>query len=95
MISQVVKNQHAELAAKSLGMLCGVMTGNLMTKANTPLCAAMKIMLTPPIAKMFRNSNSQEFLRTINMNVEIPVCIWDVDMRSELTAFLTKWKQMD
>jgi len=93
-MSQAASNTHAQLAARALGMLCGVMTEKrLRTPPNPTLYLAMKSILTEPIAKMLRNQRSKELLRTLNMNIETPTRIWNVPMRRELVLFLNKMEE--
>ena len=92
-ISQAASNEHAAFAARALGMLCGVMKGNLQTPSNKALYEAMKTVLTKPIAKMLRNERSIEMLRTLNTNVETPTFVWNNKMRDELKRLLDKMEK--
>jgi hypothetical protein len=37
---------------------------------------------------MLSNSQSEELLRTLNLNVESPIRLWDEGMRQELVSFV-------
>ena len=93
-ISQASSNEHAVLAARALGMLCGVMHGDLATPSNKTVYEALRALLTKPIAKMLRNQRSIEMLRTLNTNAETPVFVWNVQMREELKAHLNKMEKV-
>jgi len=89
MMTQAASNNHAKLAAKALGMLCGVMTEQkLKSPSNPPLYSLMQEILTVPIAKMLRNQRPVAMLKTLNMNIETPTRIWNIGMRKELTDLL-------
>ena len=87
-ISKPEVNYHAALASRALGMLCGVMKEELSTPMNYKLFAAVKKILTVPIANMLQNSDSNQILRTLSLQLETPLLLWDMNMRSELSAFI-------
>jgi len=89
-ISQQELNYYGGMAARALGMLCGIMKGDYASPSNEPLFDAMKHVLTPPIARMLSSDNSAETLRTLNLNVETPMILWDVKMRGELLSFVAE-----
>lgn len=90
-ISQAASNNHARLAVRALGMLCGALQdANLQSPKNSALQKALEVVLTAPIALLLRNKRTSEILRTLNANVESPSRIWNVGMRSELVKFLQK-----
>ena len=91
--SQAAFNEHAAFAARGLGMLCGLMRGDLQTPSNKDLYEALRITLTKPIAKMLRNERSIEILRTLNTNAETPTFVWSAGMRDELRLFLDKMEK--
>uniref|UniRef100_A0A7S1BP53 J domain-containing protein n=1 Tax=Corethron hystrix TaxID=216773 RepID=A0A7S1BP53_9STRA len=86
--SQAAANVHAQLAARALGMLCGVTKGSLAAPKNAVLYDVMVRLLTRPLAKMLRNRRPQELLRSLNANVRTPCRIWNIEMRSELLYFI-------
>lgn len=89
-VSQASSNTLARLSARALGMLSGCMQDpKFMTPKNPELFAALKTILTGPIALLLRNKRTSEILRILNTNVEAPDKIWNIQMRSELTKFLT------
>ena len=93
-VSQATNNELGRLSARALGMLSGVMTDtSLSTPENGDLQKALKRLLTDPIARMLRNKRTNEILRTLNTNVETPVRIWNVGMRSELDEFVSKMEK--
>jgi hypothetical protein len=88
-LSQATSNILARLAARALGMLSGAMKDKtLSTPFNSILAEALDKLLTPPVAKMLRNRQSSELLRTLNTNVETPTRIWTKAMREELERFV-------
>ena len=88
-MTQAASNNHAKLAAVALGTLCGVMIEeSLVTPFNSELSSMIKTILTPPISKMLRNKRSTELLKTLNVNIETPTRIWNVNMRKELIDFV-------
>ena len=88
-LSHAEINFQAFLATRALGMLCGVMKiDDLSTANNGPLCNAMKNILTQPLARMLSNSQSEDLLQTLNLNVASPVRLWDESMRAELLLFV-------
>lgn len=91
--SQAASNEHAAFAARGLGMLCGLMCGDLRTPSNKDLYEALRSTLTKPIAKMLRNERSIEILRTLNTNAETPTFVWNAGMRDELSLFLDKMEK--
>ena len=94
-ISQEEMNYYGGLAARALGLLCGVMRGEFASPSNEPLFDAVKRVLTKPIAKMLRSINSEETLCTLNLNVETPLRLWDMKMRSELMNFVNQMESRD
>ena len=52
--------------------------------------AALSRLLTPPIAKLLRNSRPWVLLKSLNTNSETPTKIWNTGMREELLSFLKK-----
>ena len=89
MMTQASSNNHAKLATRALGMLCGVMTDDKLKTPNNPkLYALLQNILTTPISKMLRNQRPTELLKTLNVNVETPTRIWNVGMRKELVDFI-------
>lgn len=89
-ISQASSNTLARLSARALGMLSGCMQDpKLRTPKNPELQAALNMILTGPIAMLLRNKRTSEILRILNTNVESPDKIWNIEMRSELTKFLS------
>jgi len=91
--AQGASNEHAAFAARGLGMLCGLMRGDLHTPTNKDLYEALRITLTKPIAKMLRNERSVEILRTLNTNAETPTFVWNAGMRDELSLFLDQMEK--
>ena len=91
--SQAASNEHAAFAARGLGMLCGLMRGDLQTPSNKDLYEALRSTLTKPIAKMLRNERSIEILRTLNTNAETSTFVWNAGMRDELSLFLDKMEK--
>lgn len=88
-ISRDEQNFQAYLATRALGMLCGVMQqDDLSTTNNGILCTGMKQILTQPLARMLSNSQSEELLQTLNLNVTSALRLWDQTMRSELESFV-------
>ena len=89
-ISQASSNTLSRLSARALGMLSGCMQDpKLITPKNLELQSALNIILTGPIAILLRNKRTSEILRILNTNVESPDKIWNIEMRSELTKFLS------
>ena len=91
--SQTASNEHAAFAARGLGMLCGLMRGDLQTPTNKDLYEALRITLTKPIAKMLRDERSIEILRTLNTSAETPTFVWNAGMRDELSLFLDRMEK--
>jgi DnaJ family protein C protein 13 len=88
-MSQAASNAHARLAARALGMLCGLLQDPaLATPQNLELQNAMNSILTSSVALLLRNKRTSEILRTLNTNVETPARIWNVGMRNEMFNFL-------
>lgn len=87
-ISKPEVNYQSALASRALGMLCGVMKEELSTPMNDKLFAAVKKLLTVPIANMLQNSDSNQILRTLSLQLETPLLLWDMNMRSELSTFI-------
>ncbi len=92
-ISQLEMNYYGGVAARALGMLSGVMRDDFATPPNQPMFDAMKRILTVPIARMLRSSDSEDILRTLNLKIETPMRLWDMDMRGELMLFITKMQE--
>lgn len=93
-LSQASCNAQGRLAARSLGMLSGYLQDpKLATPVNLDLQAAMKTMLTNPVALLLRNKRTGEILRTLNTNVESPARIWNVGMRVELLNLISKLEE--
>jgi len=93
-VSQATNNELGRLSARALGMMSGVMTdAALSTPENQYLQKALRRLLTDPIAQMLRNKRTSEILCTLNTNVETPVRIWNVGMRSELDAFVSRMEK--
>lgn len=89
-ISQASSNTLARLSTRALGMLSGCMQDpKLTTPKNPELLSALNTILTGPIALLLRNKRTSEILRILNTNIEAPDKIWNIQMRSELTKFLT------
>jgi hypothetical protein len=88
-ISEAETNYQAALASRALGMLCGVMKEELSTPINYDLFAAMKKILTVPIANMLQDADSEKILRTLNCRLETPLLLWDMNMRSELSNLVS------
>jgi len=90
-MSQQMSNTHAQLSARALGMLCGVMVDErLSTPSNLTLLSALQKLLTIPMSKMLRNQRAKELLKHLNRNVETPTRIWNLEMREELLEFLNE-----
>ena len=90
MMTQATSNNHAKLATRALGMLCGVMTEEkLKSPYNHKVYVLLQNVLTHPISKMLRNQRPAELLKTLNTNVETPARIWNVGMRQELVDFIS------
>jgi len=90
-ISKTEENFQAFLATRALGMLCGVIQkDDLETNSNGVLCNAMKHILTQPLARMLSNSQSEELLQTLNLNIASSLRLWDGSMREELMSFVNK-----
>jgi len=89
-ISQKELNYYGGMATRALGMLCGVMKDDFSSPYNEALFDAVKHVLTPPIARMLSSNDSEETLRTLNLNVESPMILWDVKMRGELMHFIAE-----
>lgn len=89
-ISQKELNYYGGISARALGMLCGVMKDDFSSPSNEALFDAMKHVLTPPVARMLSSNDSEETLRTLNLNVESPMILWDVKMRGELMHFVAE-----
>ncbi|KAL3942788.1 MAG: hypothetical protein SGARI_000147, partial [Bacillariaceae sp.] len=88
-VSQASNNAQARLATRALGMLSGFLQDpKLATPVNEDLQAALKALLTNPIALLLRNKRTGEVLRTLNTNVESPSRIWNIEMRGELMKIL-------
>ena len=93
-ISQAASNTQARLAARSLGMLCGVLQEpSLTTPKNDQVTSAMEQLLTAPISLLLRNKRTAEILRTLNTNVETPARIWNIGMRNELMKFVDRMEK--
>jgi hypothetical protein len=93
-MSQGASNTQARLATRSLGMLCGVLQDPaLASPRNELLSIACSKLLTSPVALLLRNKRTGELLRTLNTNIETPARIWNVSMRNELNAFISKVEQ--
>lgn len=88
--NQHASNAHAVLAAKALGRLGGYMFDALASPENLYMKNAMNRLLTSPIAKLLRNRRPNEFLMSLNENVEKPTKIWNIGMRNELVEFVNK-----
>jgi len=89
--TQAASNAHAKLAARSLGMLSGVMLEpKLKTPPNKEIFSVMEVFLTQPIATMLRNQRSGKMLKILNSDVERATCIWNSQMREELLLALDK-----
>ena len=82
--NQGASNMHAILATKALSRLGGYMLGDLATPPNEAISSALGRLLTPPLARLLRNSLPWELLRTLNDNVETTTKIWNLRMRQEL-----------
>jgi hypothetical protein len=93
-VSQASKNVQARLAVRALGMLSGFMQDpKLAAPPNSHVQAALKTLLTSPIALLLRNKRTGEILRTLNTNVETPSRIWNVEMRNELLKVISSMEQ--
>lgn len=93
-ISQAACNTLARLSTRALGSLCGLLTDpQLSTPRNDVIIAAMARLLTEPVARMLRNKRTGAILRTLNSNIETPARIWNVKMRRELDAVLSKMER--
>ncbi len=93
--NQGLGNINAKLAARALGMLCGVMLVQQKQnqKQNVELVEAMKRILTPPMARMLRYQRPTELLKTLNTTMETPTRIWNPTMRKELFEFISEMEQ--
>ena len=90
-LSQATCNTHARLAARGLGMMCGVLKDPaLISPKNSNLFCVLSKLLTPPIARLLRNKRTVKLLQTLNSNTKSPTKIWNVAMRNELETFLLK-----
>jgi hypothetical protein len=90
-LSQAACNAHARLAARGLGMMCGILKDSaLASPRNDLLFVALSNVLTPSIALFLRNKRTGGLLQTLNTNTETPLRIWNIPMRKELEAFLAK-----
>jgi hypothetical protein len=89
-LSKVELNYCGGLAARALGMLCGVMDGEFSSPSNQSLYDLMKHVLTPPIAAMLRSSNTEILLRTLNVDIKSPIRMWDIKMKDELKSFVSQ-----
>lgn len=96
-ISSTEINYHCALATRGLGMLCGVLNGELATPNNPKLFDTVKHLLTPPIAKLLRNSETESILLTLNLTMKTPLRLWDANMRLELKEMvvLMEAKQLE
>jgi hypothetical protein len=94
-ISQVELNYFGGVATRALGMLCGVMKEEFVSPLNLALFEALQQVLTKPIAKMLRSSDSEDTLRTLNLSIETPLRLWDLNMRKELMSFLSMMEAKD
>jgi hypothetical protein len=86
-------NLLAVLSARALGRLGGYMFDDQASPKNPELQKAMSCLLTAPLAKLFRNRRARELLTSLNENVEKPTKIWNIGMRKEILAFVTKVDQ--
>lgn len=90
-LSQATCNTHARLAARGLGMMCGMLKDPaLISPKNSSLFGALSKLLTPSIARLLRNKRTGDLLQTLNTNTKSPTRIWNVAMRNELESFLFK-----
>lgn len=94
-ISPVELNYFGGVATRALGMLSGVMSEEFASPPNYMLFEALHQVLTKPIAKMLRSSDSEDTLRTLNLSIETPLRLWDNNMREELMSFLTIMEAKD
>lgn len=81
------KNINAKLAARSLGMLSGVMNeSSLKTPFNPLIYSTMLKLLTEPHATLLSNKRSGKLLRCLSTvkDIETPTQVWNSEMRQEL-----------
>jgi hypothetical protein len=86
-MSVISSNTQARLAVRALGMLSGALEE---APRNEAVTLGLVSLLTAPIALMLRNKRTSEILRILNANVEKANIIWNVTMRDQLEALLTK-----
>ena len=80
-------NLLANAAVRALGAISGLLPES---PRNEALTNALDALLTQPMAKLLRNSRTEETLRIFNTNVEEPYLIWNVAMRQELEQFVNE-----
>jgi len=86
-ISVAATNIIARHSVRALGMLSGALSE---AEQNDALMQALGKLLTGPIARMLRNRRTGEILRVLNSNIEKADIIWNVGMRAQLEATLSK-----
>lgn len=94
-IKQDELNYYGGVAARGVGMMCGVMEGEFISPSNSDLYSVVQQVLTKPIAKMLKSSDSENVLLTLNLSVKTPLRLWDMGMRKELLSFLTQMEVKD
>lgn len=80
-------NRNARLSVRALGVLSGLYGDG---SKHHGLIDLLNILLTPPIAKMLRNRRTNSILKVLNANVERPDIIWNVEMRKQLEAYVSR-----
>jgi hypothetical protein len=83
-------NIAARHSVRALGLLSGLFgTGPKFDE----LVNALDGLLTPPIARMLRNQRTGVILRVLNSNVERADIIWNVQMRQQLSSFISERRE--
>lgn len=80
-------NIVAKLSVRALGCLSGQFGD---CPCNDAVLSTLNSLLTPPIARMFRNKRSGSVLQMLNSNVERADIIWNIQMRNQLEGFLDR-----
>lgn len=62
----------------------------LETAKQPNLQSALEKLLTQPLARLLRNRRPWDLLHALNENVEKSTKIWNIQMRNELSAFISK-----
>lgn len=83
-----VANSLAKGALYACARLGGYLKGNDASPVNTAVQAALSALLTPYLVGRLGIWTPEEFLKTLTINTESPVLVWDNGTRSQLLEFL-------